>query len=129
MPNPPNAPPCWLAPGITISMFVPMEANRLWTRAVRAVADGDHGDHGEDADDDAQHGEKRPHLVAQQRLQRDVHRVPEVHDRFPASGCASASSSSKSSALRGTVQRRRTEFARLSGRCGARRIRRCPVRE
>ena len=34
VPNPPKAPPWLLAPGRTRSMLVPIEAKRLWTRAV-----------------------------------------------------------------------------------------------
>ena len=40
-----------------------------------ALADGDHGDDRGDADDDAERGEKRAHLVAQQRAERDAQGV------------------------------------------------------
>ena len=50
----------------------PHRRERLLDAGARPLADRDHRDHGRDADDDAQRGQQRPHLVAQQRAQRDA---------------------------------------------------------
>ena len=54
-------------------------SERLLDAGPRPFADRHHGDDGGDADDDAQRGEERAHLVAQERAPRDAHDVPGAH--------------------------------------------------
>src|SRR5581483_7191858 len=49
---------------------------------LRALPDSHESDHSADADDDAQHGERGPHLVGDQRLERHLHRVLQAHGRL-----------------------------------------------
>ncbi len=51
-----------------------------------AGADGDHDDHRRHADDDAQHGQQRAHLVAGDAFPGDPDSLPQVHFIPPKSG-------------------------------------------
>ena len=64
-----------------MSRFVPIAANACSTVRLGALADRDHRDHRADADDDAERGQERAHLVAQQRAHRDAQRLQPVHAR------------------------------------------------
>ena len=52
--------------------LVPSELIVAWIELRGAGADGHHGDDAGDADDDAEHGEQRAHLVARDRHQADL---------------------------------------------------------
>ena len=55
----------WTLPGATMSRLVPIAANGLLDPGLGALADRDHRDDRADADDDAERGEERADLVAQ----------------------------------------------------------------
>src|SRR6478672_12830406 len=66
--------------------------------ALRAVADRDHHDHGADADDDAEHRERRAHLVLEDALQRHAEDGLTGHAATSSSTAGMASSAARSSA-------------------------------
>ena len=71
LPAPPRTPPARLEPERTISMLRAHRLERLLDPRLGARADRDHRDHRADADDDAERGQERAHLVAQERAHRD----------------------------------------------------------
>ena len=78
-PRPVRTPlPFWL-PGWTTSTLVPRPWNWSCTSWPADWHDRDQEDHRRHADDDAQHGEARPHLVLRQRPQGDAKDHQGVH--------------------------------------------------
>ena len=72
LPWPMRTPPCWKLPALTMIMLVPAAWICDLDRRLRAGAERDHRDHRRDADDHAEHRQRRAHLVARQRLERDA---------------------------------------------------------
>src|SRR5262249_27997018 len=72
----------------------PHGSERLFDLGLGALADGHHGDDRADADDDAERGEKRAHLVAQEGAHRHAQRLQQAHDCTLRVAASMASSSS-----------------------------------
>ena len=84
-------------------------------RVIGALADGDHGDQSRDADEDAEHGQGRPHHVAPDRLHGSSH---DHHGKAPESIGASCAGDVRTLRLR----HRRACAARRFGGFGQLRI-------
>ena len=59
-------------PAMTVTRFVPPDRICSSMRCLGAVAERHERDDGRDADDHAEHGQGRAHLVARERLERDA---------------------------------------------------------
>ena len=70
-------------------MFVPIDAICALHLGARARADGHHRDDRADADDDAERGQQRAQLVAQERAHRDLTSLRASMTAHGAARCAS----------------------------------------
>src|SRR5678815_3892421 len=80
-------------------------ADRVLHEVLRALANGHHGDHGADADDDAQRGEDRAHLVSHERAESDFKNGPEIHNSSSFSAAMAGKVFSTSEAMLRSVTR------------------------
>ncbi len=85
VPEPPRTPPAPAvpAPGRDVDEGRPLALDLLVDGGPRAAAERDHGDDRGHADDHAEHGEDRAHLVAAHGLEGDAKGVPNAHAMPP----------------------------------------------